>query len=108
SQVQMDVVVTRGIVLARGFLARQADRLVKAVLDGIQEHLDSRLTVSRPLPEPAADGVYVAHLEFRGVWLRLVVGHEERGSVAAVLSALIGKAPTPLAEPDASIEWLET
>jgi hypothetical protein len=105
SQALMGDVITRGIVLARGFLARQADRLVKAVLDELKTYAFARnLIISRPLPD--TEGAYTAHLEFRGVWLRLTVGHDERGTVA-VLSALLGKTKRPLAEPVEHVEWLE-
>jgi hypothetical protein len=106
SQVEMDTVVTRGLGLVPGFMARQADRLVKAVLDGVRGHIGGGLIVSRPMPEYEGDGLYCTHLEFRGLWLRLVVGHGERGPVA-ILSALLGKAPVPLAEPVEQVTWLE-
>lgn len=107
SQVEMATQVNRGIALARGFLARQAERLVKAVLDDLRFEVEtSGLIVSRPLPEPSVEGAHCSYHEFGGVWFRLLVQQSDRGPVA-VLSALLGRGPKPLAEVEESVTWLE-
>lgn len=108
SQAEMNHRITRGVALTPGKIARQCQSLVKAVLDEVRGYVGDGhdLVVSRPLPEHVEDDAHYAHLEFKGVWLRLTVGHDERGMVA-VLSALLGKAPRPLAEAEDHIVWME-
>lgn len=106
SQAELNHRITRGVQLEPGKVSRQCQSLVKAVLDELRAYVaGGELVVSRPLPEPMAEGVHAAHLEFRGVWLRLTVGHDEKGLVG-VLSALLGKAPVALHETEESVVWL--
>lgn len=107
SQAELKDRITRGVVLTPGDVGRQCRSLVKAVLAELAEYIGdgSELIVSRPMPDAEAEGVHTAHLCFRGVWMRLTVGHDERGMVG-VLAALLGKAPVALAEPEEQVVWL--
>lgn len=106
SQAEMKDVITRGIPLKPGKLVASCDRLVRAVLEELRGYVGpGAVVVSRPLPDPGREDVHVAHLEFKGLWFRLVVGHDGEG-VVAVLSALLGKGASPLSEPDEHVVWL--
>lgn len=102
SQVVMDRNITRGVTISPGSVSRSCGRLVQVVLDELRPYVSGgELVVSRPLPDPERDDVHCAHVEFKGVWFRLIV----RGD-AVVLSAVLGKAPVPLAEPAEAVVWL--
>jgi hypothetical protein len=108
SQARLDELIVRGLRLLPGALARSAGRLVDAVLGELRCSIAGGGTiVSRPLPEPEyREGLLVAHLEFRGIWLRLTAGPDPiRGGTMAVLSCLLGRA-VPLAEPVEEVVWL--
>jgi hypothetical protein len=106
SQARLSNQIVRGVPLREGSLAGSAEKLVRAVLAELREYVGPGGTVvSRPLPEPAAEGLHCAHLEFRGVWWRLTAGHDGERPVA-VLAALLGKGATPLDEPEERVVWL--
>lgn len=108
SQVRLDTRVTRGVAVRPGQVAAAARSLCAAVLTELRSHLDGAgLVVSRPLPDPDRAGVACEHLTCGGIWLRLTVGSDDRGSVG-VLSYLIGRQALPLAPPEDHVVWLDT
>jgi len=105
SQVQLNDVVVLGIALHRSSLSHSCVRLAQEVLGGVRRLSEAGLVVSRPLPSPEDEGIHTAYLEFKGIWLRLTVG-SDGGRLVAVLSALLGLGPQPLAEPEEEVTWL--
>lgn len=106
-QARLDHRVARGVAIEPGSVARPCGSLVRAVVAELRGYVaGGGLIVSRPLPDPEADSaVLVAHLEVRGLWLRLIVGHDA-GSLVAVLAAVLGRGAVPLVEPEESVVWL--
>jgi len=107
SQARIDHTIVRGATVGPGRLRAPCAALVRSVVAAIRTYLGagSGVVVSRPYPEPATEGMHVAHLEFRGIWLRLIVGYDGEGTVA-ILAAQMGRGAVPLAEPEGEVIWL--
>lgn len=105
-QAEMRHVVSRGVPLRPGSLARSCERLAEAVLAELRVFVAGGPAVSRPLPDPEAMGAHCAHVEFKGVWLRLTAGPDPEGRPVAVLAGLLGRPSGPLAEPVEEVHWL--